>query len=178
MTQLSARRRWFSNWFERFQASRRSWWDNWIERRKALVAEEPVVEEPVVEEPVVVDDTFDFTFKKSENRRGRDIITTEFTVTDSITGNDYKGGDEIYLEISGHWENSRGRFRYMSYQTTIDDFGPVEGSKEYAVGNSRIATIFNNAEEVTVSLSTGLGTNSDVFFTEVFDVNDVIDPLA
>jgi len=167
------------DWVDRIRLWQRTSWDLWrISGRWSSFRQEPVVEEPVVEEPEPINDTFDFTFKRSENKRGRDIITTELTVSDSLTDNNYIGGDDLFLEISGGWEDHRGRKRFMSQRVSIDSFGPIDGSKEYFVGNTRIARIFDNADEVTVSLTNGLGSDADVFFTEVFDSTDVVDTLA
>lgn len=130
------------------------------------------------EELEMVEDAFDFTFTKSTNRRGRDFVTAEFTVTDSITDDTYTGGDEIFFEISGGWEDSRGRMRLISQTRSIDDFGPIGQAKDYAVGNRGMARLFNNADEVTVTLSNGLGSDADVFFEEVFDSSVFADTLA
>ena len=126
-------------------------------------------------------DEFDFSFEQSTNSRGRDVVTAQFTVNDSIYDDTYEGGDPLVLEVTGSWREAkyrRGRFRGFRDVTktaryTIDSEGPVDSEGNYLVGSQSMARIFANASDVTVSLMDGMGRNSDIVFSDTFSANDV-----
>lgn len=113
-----------------------------------------------------VDDAFDFSFSLASTGN----VTTEISITDSITDYTYVGGDSLTLGFFGTWKeqkaNGNWRTKRKSFDIVLDSEGPFNATETYTVGSNQLNTIFKNTDNIYLTL-TG-SDNTPVFAGSVF----------